>query len=277
MDRRNFIVGAAAWMIAHDLLAEGTASVPRRDADPRIRGIRLQTHHPLEAMADFYVGAMGMRRVRSGPRALVVEAGATRLEFVYEEPTSADTVWPQGPGGAFYHFAFNIPENKIAAARDWQLERTPLFETPDPMRDPAFAKDVRHFRSWNAHSVFFYDPAGNVVEHIARHDMNNAAPGAFSPKDFLCVSEIALVTDDVEALAQRLMPDLAIEQYRGGGQFFRALGDEHGLVLLFGRGREQGLGSGKLRRAAPFPCEIELAGTSSKVALPEGPYFIRSG
>ena len=137
----------------------------------------------------------------------------------------------------FYHFAFNIPENKILKAREWQLKRTALSATPSQLVDENYPKDIRHFQHWNAHSVFFWDPAGNLVEYIARHDLKNRAEGEFSSSDLLCASEIAFIVQDTEAIANEIKSSFKMNQYRGGDENFRAVGDENGLLLVIKKGR----------------------------------------
>jgi hypothetical protein len=108
---------------------------------------------------------------------------------------------------------------------------------PSRLRDPRYPEDVVDYSHWNAHSVFFFDPAQNVVEYIGRHDLKNAAPGPFSPDDILYASEIGVITDDVDATARVLKEAAGVGQYRGGDDHFRAIGDEHGLLLAMKRGR----------------------------------------
>ena len=86
---------------------------------------------------------------------------------------------------------------------------------PDPRAQPAAAglpPDIVDYSHWNAHSIFFLDPGGNVVEYIARHDLKNGAPGAFSSRDILGTSEIALIVDDVPATVTHLRSALALER-----------------------------------------------------------------
>ena len=116
----------------------------------------------------------------------------------------------------FYHFAFNIPENKIVQALEWQKARTPLLAIPERNRAAGFPPEVVDYRHWNAHSVFFLDPAGNVVEYIARHDLKNGDSDAFSWADILYASEIGLVVDDVAATADALKEMAAVAPYKGG-------------------------------------------------------------
>jgi catechol-2,3-dioxygenase len=125
----------------------------------------------------------------------------------------------------------------VLDARKWQLERSTLMPVPVRLRDPRHPDDVVHFSHWNAHSIFFFDPAGNVVEYIARHDLENSASGGFSSKDILYASEIGLIVDDVTTTATMLREGTGLRQYRGGDDRFTAIGDESGLLLVMKRGR----------------------------------------
>ena len=253
-DRRALLGAAAAWSFLGATHGSGLAlgNAARREptrgaaAPRRIAALRLLTATPLEALADFYGGALGMRVEESGADRLTVAAGLTRLTFVTAPPDQR---------GAFYHVAFNVPENKLRLARDWQLERTPLLPPRANQIDPSYPEDVTWFRGWNAHSVFFWDPAGNLLEHIARHDLANVAPGRFGSKDILYASEIALITDEVPRVAAAAASALGLATYREPSEVFQALGDEQGLVLVIERGRDWW---GK--PTAVHPVEVELEG-----------------
>ena len=234
LSRRGFLWStstASAFFAAHGLGAdEPMPASPKQGSDkaPRILGLELLSAASLTSMRDFYHGQLGLRLLDDRADRLTIAGGETTITFL-----------PAGPanGQPFYHFAFNIPENKIEAAWRWQKDRTPLLPIPARLRDSRYPDDVVNYAHWNAHSVFFFDPTGNVVEYIARHDLANAAPGDFSPADILCASEIAFVADDVPVLAGQLKELVGVPQYRGGDDNFTALGDEHGLLLVMKRGR----------------------------------------
>jgi len=262
-DRRRFLSRAAtagAWIAGHALLGGSLspfAGEPGAESDsmtdaPRIRSLELLTATPLATMKGFYQGTLGLPVVAERAGRLTIGCGATELTFVAAPPDA---------GSPFYHFAFNIPENKILAARAWQKERTELIPPPERLRDPELPDDIVDFRHWNAHSVFFFDPAENVVEYIARHDLENGAPGGFAAADILYASEIAFVVDDVLATADELKRVVGVSQYRGGDEQFTAVGDEHGLLLVFRRGRVLSLASARSK----------VAGVHATVAHVRGP------
>lgn len=236
LDRRRFLGSAAAtaaFFALHDvapLAAHGL--IPSQDATgrPRILSMELLSGAPLGAMKAFYAKTLDLAILEDMPERLTVEAGETRITFT----ASADLVGGRAP---FYHFAFNIPENKILQALEWQKARTPMLLIPERNRAAGYPPDVVDYRHWNAHSIFFLDPAGNIVEYIARHDLKNGDSRPFTWTDILYASEIALVVDDVPAAARRLAEVTGVAQYRGSSDQFMAMGDEYGLLLVMKRGR----------------------------------------
>ena len=235
MKRKSFIYNSAAATMAtfigmHDMLASCTSASDNIYANTgaRILHLDLVTTVSLDELKKFYTSLIGLPLVSEQTDRFMIHAGETTISFIKTNEKSA---------APFYHFAFNIPENKILKAREWQLKRTALSETPLQLIDPSYPKDIRHFQHWNAHSVFFWDPAGNLVEYIARHDLKNTADGEFTSKDLLCASEIAFIVQDTETIADEIKSSFDLNQYRGGDENFRAIGDENGLLLVMKKGR----------------------------------------
>ncbi|HEX8220441.1 MAG TPA: hypothetical protein VF914_14690 [Chloroflexia bacterium] len=145
---------------------------------------------------------------------------------------SSQLVFSQGqlaPGQA-YHFALNIPENRFEEARSWIAGRARL------LRSNA-GEDSFSFANWNAHATYFRDPAGNILEFIARHDLTNASDLPFDEQGILSISEIGLATDDVKSTVETLRAR-GLPVYDGeGSDTFTAVGDEHGLFIVVKRGR----------------------------------------
>ncbi len=235
MNRRSFISGATAASFAslmgmHDLLSG--CAVPEKKGvsvnETRIVKLDLITATPIAELKEFYCKLLGFPLLSEQAGSFIITAGETTVQFVQVFDEEA---------APFYHFAFNIPENKILPAREWQLKRTALSAAPSQLTDDRYPGDVRHFRGWNAHSIFFWDPAGNLVEYIARHDLDNKKEGEFSSNDILCASEIAFIVNETQAPAADLKSLFELDQYRSGDDGFRAMGDENGLLLLIRKGR----------------------------------------
>lgn len=193
-------------------------------------------------MRSFYRDKIGFSVVGDTPNELALQAGETRLTFVKATPDQIKGNGGRGNGKPMYHFAFNIPCNKIEAARTWQLERTPLVPPRGEVCDSKLPDNVWNFRHWNAHSVFFFDPAWNIVEYIARHDLKNEAADAkhFDTSDILHASEIGYVTTraDQSKTIAFMREKLGLSEYPRGAEPW-AMGDERGLLLCLGRVGEQ--------------------------------------
>ena len=275
IDRRRFLGSAAAtgaFFAMHDLPligAQAAAGVPQDDPKrPRILALELLAGAPLSAMKTFYGKTLDLRLMNERPDRFTVEAGESTITFVASEETA-------GGRAPFYHFAFNIPENKIVKALEWQKARTPMLAIPERNRAQGFPPEVVDYRHWNAHSVFFLDPAGNVVEYIARHDLKNGDTNPFGWADFLYVSEIALVVDDVTAAADALKGMAALTPYKGGDSDFTAMGDEYGLVLVMKRGRVIDFTGNADNGVRVYRTGINLRGSkAAKHQLPSHPYHL---
>jgi len=272
LNRRRFMASSAAFLAAHGLAAAeddlpNPAETAAISASPRILSLTLLSVASVAELKAFYHGLLGLEVVEAGSERLTIAAGATRLTFVVDA-NSAER--------PFYHFAFNIPENKIASAWSWQKARSPLLPIPERLRDSNFPDEVVDYRHWNAHSIFFLDPAGNVVEYIARHGLKNAAAGAFGPADILYASEIGLVVDDVPATVSQFKQAIGLEPYIGTGDQFTAMGDEGGLVLVIKRGRILNFNPASDEKAARvYSTKVSLRGQSTSTCqVPMFPYEI---
>lgn len=168
----------------------------------------------LEVQKDFYANVLELP-VRQDSTILEVQAGRTRLFF---------TEAPEFDGA--YHFAFNIPANQFESAKRWISSRVTLLSDEN-------GKDEFRSESWNSTSVYFKDSAGNVLEFIARHNLDNAVQGNFDRLQILNISEIGLPSEDVIALADEICKRLDISVFRQEpNESFTPVGDDNGLLII---------------------------------------------
>ena len=223
---RRDVLRQAAWALPafHVGLGSPTllkALANRAEQTNRFQRLRLSTSADrLEEMRKFYEGALHLPLVTDDAGSLTFQAGRTRMKF------AADS----NGGSPFYHFAFNIPENKLEKAIDWLSGRVPLLKGRR-------GNHVVHFEWLNAHSVYFYDPAGNLLEFIAHHPLKNGRPGKFDEQDILYTSEIGLVTKDVLKLSSELDAKLGLTNYatthhRPVSDVFQPIGDPYGFFIV---------------------------------------------
>ncbi len=233
--RRDFLskigrTGFAAWLGVDWLLTNAETLLPSAataDIAPAStkRGIvQLRLHSgDLEKMRVFYAGTMGFE-TDMAQGALLVQAGSTLIEFKQPEPRLQSSDIP------YYHIAWAIPENKFALAKAWLQERTQLLRHPD-------GRDEFHFRRVNRHGVYFADPAGNILELIARHNLSDGTDGPFTLADILYVNHFGFVVDDVAKTIAQIHQSLHIELNDKPYDQFATLGDEHRHIVLVSRKR----------------------------------------
>lgn len=219
--------------------------------------LRLKTHN-LPALRAFYGEQLEWPILAADETSLTLSAGATKLVF---EQDDSDTF--------IYHFAFNIPQNQFAEAKAWLAARTPLTLVSDS------GDDEIQWTAWNAHAVYFTDPAGNIGELIARHNLPNASDHPFSADSVLEVSEIGLAVPDVTAACDALKQELGIEIWDAGdGENFRAMGGEHGIFIVVKTGRAWFPTTDA--PAALIPTTVTIRGSAEKTyTLPDTPYLMR--
>jgi catechol 2,3-dioxygenase-like lactoylglutathione lyase family enzyme len=271
--RREFFERTAATWIALHLggAVGGVARASQGDGDRRLalsieqptklRELRLLTPRPAE-LVPFYRDRLGLPVLAEGEDAVAFRAGSSRLVF-----RRGDEVEKPTP---YYHVAFNIPENKLERAVAWTGSRFPLIHRRGA-GDP-----IVHFPHWNAHAIYFWDPAGNLLELIARHELKNASEGPFGAADILAASEIGVVVDDVPATVDHLGDLVGAAPYPAGQPIsdgFAAVGDATGLFIVVRRERIWLMTEDLPARV--FPTEIVLAGPKpGLVELPDLPYTL---
>jgi hypothetical protein len=182
---------------------------------------------PLD-LRDFYGGELGLPL---DGESIVV--GETRLRF------------DVGERGAFYHFALLLPGDRFDAALRWARERVELLG------------DVFDFDNWDAHAVYFHDPAGNIVELIAHHGSEESNDsGDFHPDELVGLSELGLVGDPPELL--RKLESVGLRLWDGEVEGPGRLGfvGERGRVLILAEPGRGWLPTG--RPAEPHPVELVL-------------------
>ena len=248
--RREFLRAA----LLCPLLAQGitaTHAGPKRDQPTpetpfRIRKLHLGAapiHHgpadipsvtsSMDFQTRFYGEILELPLDRRDKQHLSITTRGSTLHFRdVEIPKDNQANTPQPT----YHVAFNIPENKIERAVEWAASKDlPLIHVP------GLGEPVVHFEGIDAHSIYFWDPAGNLLEFIARHEMQNASDGPFRPdKDILEISEIGLPADDVPALTAELTDKLGIGPYpptRDPSDVFAYMGGPEGVLIPVKTGR----------------------------------------
>lgn len=180
----------------------------------------LINQNELKSQQIFYSTTLNLPLIKESPTSFSIQAGKTQINFI------ADNIIQE----PYYHLAFNIPENKIKQAKKWSQGRFALLTTED-------GEDIIHFKKWNAHSIYFMDPGGNVLEFIAHHKLSNKTKGDFTSNDILYLIEVGLVSQNVKSLASEIKNKTGLKDYIKADEIqnsskFRAVGDTAGMLIL---------------------------------------------
>lgn len=208
----------------------------------------------LAALRAFYTERLGLSLEAENAADFTVRAGASRLHFFASE----EVVPPQ-------HFAFTIPRNRLASAKVWLRGRAALL-THDGQDEFASA-------NWQAQQVYFRDPAGNILEFIARQTLPHEAVGPFDPAQIVSVSEVGLPTADVPATVAALAATFGLAPYGEVSDTFAAVGDAEGLLIVVRVGR---LWFPRGTPAAAVPLVATIAGAGAGMVT-RGGWTVRGG
>ncbi len=146
----------------------------------KIDDLHLKTAH-LTELKTFYTDTMECSLANSSANRFTVTIGATDVTFSESH----------GGNDPSYHFAITVPQNQFADAVTWLSDRVELLTNPETGEQEIF------FEDWNAHAVYGLDPANNLFELIARHDLSNDSDRPFGSDSLLRVSEIGLAVPNV--------------------------------------------------------------------------------
>lgn len=137
-------------------------------------------------MKKFYMEMLRFSLIKKDNDSFRIAIGTSELEFTSKKVE----------GNPYYHFAFNIPANKFTEAKLWAKERATL--------NVEDGQDEVDFDHLPAGALYFYDPAGNIVEFISRQLVSDDSMDPFSITSILNISEISLTLDDAIDAGKKL-------------------------------------------------------------------------
>tara|TARA_R110002049_G_scaffold281369_1_gene460930 strand:+ start:5688 stop:6359 length:672 start_codon:yes stop_codon:yes gene_type:complete len=180
----------------------------------KIQELKLFTSK-IKAQAEFYSQVLELSIIDRSDNHVSFQIGKSILHFEYDQAATP------------YHFAINIPSNKENEALKWLKSRLEILKDGQD--------EIINFNAWNAKAIYFYDQDNNIMELIARKNLNNTLDGKFGSDQLLEISEIGVPTPDIESEFQNLSSILDIPIYDGGFGNFCAVGDENGLFIFINK------------------------------------------
>jgi hypothetical protein len=184
-----------------------------------LKEIRLQTKQ-LPVLFNFYKTVLELPAIQEDNNSISITAGKSQI--IFDRTNTAES--------PFYHFAFNIPSNKFEGAFQWIQGKAELLWLND------YKSYIADFTNWHAKSFYFIDPAGNILEFIARFDLNDVADGPFSSAHIRNVSEIGLVfpVKNFDTDINNLLNQYPLSYFdkQPPTPHFRAVGNDEGLFII---------------------------------------------
>ncbi|HEY4618741.1 MAG TPA: glyoxalase [Flavobacterium sp.] len=176
----------------------------------------------IEGTFGFYAEMLGLQIISRNKDWVSFAAGATKLTFRYSKTEKP-----------IYHFAFDIPNNQLLEAFAWVESRTEILEVIPNDK-------IADFRNWNAKSFYFYDNNGNILECIARFNLENKSEKPFDGASIVSISEIGFVAKDVSKLCDELVDKYGLPVFSMQPKLdkFIVLGTESGLFILAAEGKD---------------------------------------
>lgn len=146
----------------------------------------------LKSLKRFYGNVMELDITESNDEKFTVKVGETDITFHQSEQSS------------FYHFAINIPGNQFVIMKHWIQDRLTLNQ--------AWGINEFYYPSFDADSMYFEDPAGNLIELIGRRKRDLF--GDLTKEAFFNVSEVGITTPLVADVGEQLQ-DLGVPLRHG--------------------------------------------------------------
>lgn len=210
----------------------------------KIKELTLYTTQ-IDAQKQFYSNTLGLEILKSDENEIIFKIGKSDLKVI------------QKPKSEPYHFAFNIPSNKVNEALEWLKERVDIQKDVDA--------EIIDFPAWNAESIYFYDADKNILEFIARRNLDNRNSDPFTSKDLLEISEIGIAANNFKEKFDYLISQVGVAKFGGGEEVFCALGSENGLFILIDLNRKDWFPTNDKAFAAEFTVKIEIDGNLKTV------------
>lgn len=180
-----------------------------------IKEIVIQTDD-LKGTENFYANVLGFELIKKEQNTIAFLAGNSILSFIKSTNLNPN-----------YHFAFNIPKNKLNEATIWLNSKVNLLLNDEN-------EIITDFGDWNAKAIYFYDNNNNIVEFITRFDLTNETEKKFDASSVLSISEIGIVANDPMKLASQIMDKNHLNYFEKGKQSenFISIGDDNGLFII---------------------------------------------
>ena len=184
----------------------------------QIKKVILFTNN-IQKQKQFYKTILEFEQIEDSSEEISFKAGTSILSFQYKEDFKPS------------HLAFNIPSNAIYDALIWLHKRTEVLDCE--------GEKIANFINWKAKAIYFYDADNNIMEFIAREQIDKESDFAFTARTILSISEMAIAIDNIEAIYNSINKIRPIPIFDGDFTRFCALGNDEGLFILVDKNKKK--------------------------------------
>lgn len=169
----------------------------------------------IQQLKAFYTHTFGLKLLVENKKMIEFQIGNSILRFLDSKKALP------------YHFALTIPSNKELEALLWLKQKVEVI--------PFNGSEIIDFPNWNAKSLYFYDSDKNIVEFIARKNLNLNLEATFDSEQLIEISEIGIATTAIEPIYRSLNKKANLEIFYGNLDRFCAIGSENGLFICINK------------------------------------------
>jgi len=214
---------------------------------------------------NFWENTIGCEVVGETFNSFTLKIGSSLLTF---KPNYTNSNRPQ------YHFAVLVPANQIENCLNW-------------LKNGGKKKDGKAIQIWrsgesnaeiiqsplyNSSSVYFADYGGNIIELVARRNLDNPEIGEFSSDMFKEINTVSIITKDVRAAKDLIQEDLGYLPLDRSTSGFKVMGNANGLINLVVQDRI--LPPTETEKAFPFEMELVVQNPDS-IVVPIPGFFVK--
>lgn len=192
----------------------------------------------LEEQKHFYTKKFKFKVVREGDGELCLQMGNSQLTFIENKLKKS-----------YYHFALNIPFPSVEKAMKWLDKLVDILESE--------GNKIQEFPNWKARSIYFFDPAGNIVEFIGRERLEEEGRKTFNEKDILNISEVGLPVFQVNEAFEMIHRQTQLPKFDCDSSTFCVCGDDEGLFIVVDKAEKTWFPTDEPAKAYPLSVEFD--------------------
>ena len=214
---------------------------------------------------NFWENTIGCEVVNQTSTTFTIKIGTSLLTF---KPNFTSLARPQ------YHFAILIPSNQIENCLAW-LKNGGKKKDGDEIqiwRGGETNAEIIQSPLYNSSSVYFADYGGNIIELVARRNLDNPEEGEFSSEMFKEINSVSMVTKEVRVAQDLISQNLGYQPVDRTTSGYKVMGNANGLINLVVQNRI--LPPTTTEQAYPFEMELVVQNPDT-IEVPLPGFFVK--